>query len=333
MGLEMGVMDDLVTHAEKRVEELKANTPEGVQKRLDSMKPSKKPGKFHKAISKSKGTISVIPQLKYKMPHKGTINEAPPQSDIISAHCYEAKAAAMGVCIDSDNYGYGLEDLKAAAKQQASYKGEFPSPLPVLAFDTFIDPIQLALAAGNGAVGCNLYVAALKDRTAEMIEAANGLGMDAIVQVHNKEELDQALEAGAKIIGVTNRNPDTWEPQNVVCGVTREWVEPFEDTVFSLLKDIPEDITSVAMGHVNETLVAWTLRDEGYNAVMVGEAIMRGVETAQVTGNSYQAAYNEAKGIIMAYRSKGSKKYGPSSTAQFYGKGEGAKEELGMISM
>ena len=53
---------------------------------------------------------------------------------------------------------------------------------------------------------------------------------------------------------------------------------------------------------------------------------------AHYTG-PYQSAYNEAKGLIMAFRSKGSKKYGPTGTGSFYGKGEGAKETLGMISI
>jgi len=267
------------------------------------------------------------------VPHKGVINKAPPQIDIISAHCYEAKAAAVAVCTDPDAYGYDFEALKGAEKQQASYKGEFPSPLPCMAFDTFIDPIQMAMAAECGAQGVNLEVAALKDRTGEMIEAAKSLGLDPLVQVHNKEELDLALEAGAKIVGITNRDVDTWEPINKISSVSREWEVPFEETVFALIKEVPKDVVTVALGHVNETIAAWTLRDEGYNAIMIGEVIMKGLETAQVTGSSYQAAYNEAKGIIMAFRSKGSKKYGPSSAANFYGKGEGAKEELGQLSM
>jgi hypothetical protein len=71
---------------------------------------------------------------------------------------------------------------------------------------------------------------------------------------------------------------------------------------------------------------------QGYTSVAVGEAVIRGSEQ-KMAGSMYQAAYNEAKGLMIAYRSKGSLKYGPSSTASFYGKGEGAKETLGMMSI
>ena len=84
--------------------------------------------------------------------------------------------------------------------------------------------------------------------------------------------------------------------------------------------------------------------------VQVGEAIIRGSEM-RMASSAYSAAYNEAKGLIMvshlrrcrsrgltlvcvkAFKAKGSKKYGPSATGSFFGKGEGAKESLGMMSI
>jgi hypothetical protein len=127
------------------------------------------------------------------------------------------------------------------------------------------------------------------------------------------------------------RNMDNWELISPTDHVLRDWTVPVNQTMFNIVEHVPEGALKIAMGGVNETLMAWQLRDYGYNCVVVGETLMRGSEMRMASG-PYQSAYNEAKGLIKAFRSKGSVKYGPSSTASFYGKGEGAKETLGMMS-
>jgi indole-3-glycerol phosphate synthase len=330
--VQMGVLDDILARKEKEVEALKANMPEKAAELLG--KTTKHKNSFLKAVKKPKGTISVVGQMKVKAPNSGRF-AAIPAPDILSAHIYEAGGHAVSVCVDEETYGLTYDDLEAVAKQQLRFKGNFPGPLPILAHDFFIDESQLAVAAAAGAQAVNLNVALYKGdggKLKDMIEAADKLGMDALVEIHNKEELDSAIAAGSKIIGVCNRNMETFELQTPSDQDTREWVKPYEETVFALVKDIPDGIIKVAMGGVNETLTAWTLRDEGYSSVIVGEAIIRGSEMRMST-SQYQSAYNEAKGLIIAFRSKGSKKYGPTGTGSFYGKGEGAKETLGMISI
>jgi len=328
----MGVLDDILVRKQKEVADLKDNMPDDAAELLG--KTTKHKNIFLKAIKKPKGTISVVGQMKVQQPNKGRFSEIP-APDFLSAHMYEAGAAACSMCCDKDTYGFDYADIVSVKKQQVRYKGNFPGPLPILAHDFFIDERQLAVAASKGANAVNLNVALYKGDTEMLkglLESADKLGMDAVVEVHDKEELDSAVSAGAKIIGVCNRNMETFELLTESDASTRVWVKPFEETVFALIKDIPAGIIPVAMGGINETLTAWSLRDEGYSSIIVGEAIVLGSEMRMSTG-PYQSAYNEAKGLIMAFRSKGSKKYGPTGTGSFYGKGEGASETLGMISM
>jgi indole-3-glycerol phosphate synthase len=302
-GVRMGMIDDILARKEKEVASLKTNLPAEAAKLLE--KPVKHKNTFMKAIKKPKGTISVVGQMKIKQPNIGDFATIP-APDFLSAHMYEAGAAACCICIDEEAYGFNYDHLAAVAKQQANYKGNFPGPLPIVAWDFFIDECQLALAAAKGAKAVNLNVALYKGDAAKLktlIQAADNLGMDALVEVHNKAELDQALQAGAKIVGVCNRDMETFELMVPSDYQTREWVKPFEETVFALVKDIPEGVIPVAMGGVNETLSAWSLRDEGYSCVLVGEGIVRGSEMRMST-SQYQSSYNEAKGLIIAFRSK-----------------------------
>ncbi|EKX46083.1 hypothetical protein GUITHDRAFT_138558 [Guillardia theta CCMP2712] len=313
----------------KEVEELKANMPEDAAKILEKGATNK--NRYLKAVKKPKGTISVVPQIKTKAPTLGSFASLP-AVDVLSAHCYEAGAAAIAVCTDKEFYGTDWESLKKAAGQQARYKGKFPGPLPVMAYDFFIDEAQLALAASYGCDAVCLNAALLGTSTKDMVASADRMGMDALVEVHNKAELDIAIEAGAKMVGISNRDMDTFQLKHPVDYQLRTWSVPVEETVFGLVKEVPEGVHVTAMGGCNETLVAWTLRDEGYSSIMVGEAIIRGSEM-RMASSAYSAAYNEAKGLIMAFKAKGSKKYGPSATGSFFGKGEGAKESLGMMSI
>lgn len=105
----------------------------------------------------------------------------------------------------------------------------------MLAYDFYIDPVQLAHVADLGALAVNLNVAALGDKTKMMVEETERMGMDALVQVHNEAELTIALDAGASIIAVVNRDMETFEVQNRMDGVARLWFEPFEQTVFGRL--------------------------------------------------------------------------------------------------
>eukprot|EP00960_Hanusia_phi_P066887 766498-Hanusia_phi.AAC.13 len=292
LGCSSSFLEQVRERKVKEVEQLKANMPENVAKILET--GAKNKNRYLKAIKKPKGTISVVPQIKTQAPNLGKFASLP-AVDVLSAHCYEAGlgirltpssfcslvlilgASAIAVCTDKELYGTDWESLKKVAAQQARYKGKFPGPLPVsrpgdvIAFDFFIDEAQLALAASYGCDAVCLNAALLGSSAKDMLASADRMGMDALVEVHNKAELDIAIEAGAKIVGISNRDMETFNLKHPVDYQLRIWNEPLEETVFGLIKDVwdvPEGVIATAMGGCNETLVAWTLRDEGYSSIM-----------------------------------------------------------------
>ena len=221
--LRMGVLSDILARKEKEVAALKANMPADAAELL-AKGAGKNKNVFYKAIKKPKGTISVVGQMKIMQPNIGRFSDIP-APDFLSAHMYEAGAAACSICIDQEAYGLNYKDLAAVVKQQKRYKGNFPGPLPVLAHDFFIDESQLAVAAATGAQAVMLNVALYNGDAAKLkslLTCVDKLGMDAVVEIHDKPELECAINAGAKIIGVCNRNMETFELQTVSDYRTRE---------------------------------------------------------------------------------------------------------------
>jgi len=330
------VINDILSRKRAEIESMKSNLPIEVSEIIKKIGSLKSKDVVMKAIKKQKGTLSVITQIKKKTPVVESICSSI-DPELIGSQHYEAGAAAIAVCTDRHAFGFDFDTLKCIVKGQETYRSHFPGPLPVIAYDFFIDPIQICQAAACGAAAVCLNARVLIDPgsthgLAAMLSAASGLGLEALVEVHNTDEAAAAVAAGAKLIGVSNRDMDTWQLATPVDGLTHLLQRPLPETVFGLVSMLPGNVTAVAMGGVNETLVAWSLRDAGYSAVVVGEAVIRASES-RMAGSAYQAAYNEGKGLIRAFRSKGSVRFGPACSAAFYGKGEGAKETLGSISI
>lgn len=274
---------------------------------------------FVTAIRKPPGCLAVIGEIKRRSPSKGLISDIKDPA-LLSRHYNEAGAAAISVLTDGPGFGGCMADLEAVVKEQARKKGQFPGPSVVLRKEFIIDPVQIAEAAVAGAHAVLLIVAALGEaRTGELLAETHRLGLDAIVEVHDEPELAAAVAVGAEIIGVNNRDLRTFE-------VSLETAE-------RLRAGIPEGVVAVAESGIEECLDAWRVRDMGYSAVLVGEALVKAADNSKTDGHSYSSGYNNAKGLIKAFLAKGSVKYGPSTTAAFFGKGEGAKESLGEMTV
>jgi indole-3-glycerol phosphate synthase len=274
---------------------------------------------FEEALSVPKGTLSVIAEIKRRSPSKGHIADIK-DPRILSRTYHEAGAAAISVLTDEEGFGGTIKDLEIVASHQQKHKGNFPGPCPVLRKDFIIDELQIAEASVAGASAVLLIVAALgKERCKALLEATHALGLDALVEVHSREELDVALEIGAKIVGVNNRDLHTFEVSL--------------DTSLELAPHIPDSVIKVSESGIELCTDAWQLRDAGYNAILVGETLVKAFEESQSDSTSYVAGYNQARGMIKAFLAKGSVKYGPRTAAAFYGKGEGAKESLGELSI
>ena len=196
--------------------------------------------------------LSLIAEFKRRSPSAGEIRPGATVEEMVGA--YEAGgAAALSVLTDERHFGGGLADLQAARRA---------SELPILQKDFFVDEYQLYEAAVSGADAVLLIVAALEDGPlASLHDAARGLDLDCVVEVHSDEELERALAVDAEVIGINNRNLDDF---SVDIGTTKE-----------LMADIPAGATVVAESGISERATLEELEEMGVDAVLIGEALMR----------------------------------------------------------
>ena len=196
--------------------------------------------------------ISLIAEMKRASPSRGPIRPGASVAEIVGAY-QTAGARAVSVLTEPAHFGGSIDDL---AEARAA------CDLPLLRKDFLIDPYQVLEARAAGADAVLLIVAALgPERLAEMMGAASDLGMDSLVEVHDEDEVAAAVEAGAELLGINNRDLHSLE---IDLGTT-----------FRLLADVPAGTVVVAesgitaRGHVAE------LEDAGVDAILVGEALMR----------------------------------------------------------
>jgi len=206
---------------------------------------------FHEALTHP--GISVIAEFKRRSPSAGSIRDGSTVDEIVSA--YEAAgAAALSVLTEEHNFGGSLSDLRAARAA---------STLPILRKDFIIDPYQVVESAVAGADAILLIVAALDDAALTALHGqAAELDLDVLVEVHDEEELERALEAvDPDLIGINNRN-------------LADFSVDVERT-FELLTDVPAGKTVVSESGFHHPDQLHELERVGVDAVLVGESLMR----------------------------------------------------------
>lgn len=200
---------------------------------------------------------AIIAEIKKASPSKGVL--AHDFQPVNTALAYQAGgAAALSVLTDRDFFQGGLDDLACA---RAAVK------LPVLRKDFTIDPAHVVEAAAHGADAILLIAAILTARQMrDFRELAAQYGMDALVEVHDTEELQPALDSGAHMIGVNNRNLRTFD-------VTLE-------TSLHLASLMPSGILRVTESGIHNSSDVHRLMDAGYTAFLVGEHLMKSGDPA-----------------------------------------------------
>ena len=199
----------------------------------------------------------VIAEFKRASPSRGAIRtDADPAA--IAAAYEHAGASALSVLTDADFFQGSLADLRAARSA---------CTLPVLRKDFMVDPIQVLEARAAGADAVLLIVAAVDDaRLRELAAAAVESGLDVLVEVHSRPELDRALELDAGVLGINNRDLKTFHTD---IAVTR-----------SLLPHTAgRSVVSESGLDSAETLRS--LQAEGVDAFLIGEALMRAPEPGE----------------------------------------------------
>ena len=234
--------------------------------------------RFYNAINKPKGSIAVIAEIKRKSPSKGHIGHIP-NPGLLSRAYYEGGAAAVSVLTDKEGFGCDIADLKQVIDEQENYRHMYshPGPCPILRKDFIIDPVQIAEATVCGASAVLLIIAVLGERTKDFIDHTHAMGLDALVEVHDEDELKTAIDAGAEIIGINNRNLHTFE-------VSLE-------TSKKLYPLIPNGIATVAESGIRDVADVRELCSIGFQAVLVGEFLV-------VASESTTTGYARVKDII-----------------------------------
>ena len=238
----------------------------------------KRSRRFYNALNKPKGSITVIAEVKRKSPSKGHIGYIP-NPGLLSRAYHQGGAAAISVLTDKEGFGCSIVDLKQVVDEQGSHH----SPSPVLRKDFIIDPVQIAEAAVCGAAAVLLIVAVLGQRTKEFVDHTHAMGLDALVEVHDEMELKIAVDAGAEIIGINNRDLHTF----TVSLETSKKLRPL----------IPDGIVTVAESGIKEVADVRELCDAGYQAVLVGELLVVASESTATVGVN-TAGYDRVKELL-----------------------------------
>jgi len=242
------MLEQLVEGARREVERRQRELPlTELEGRLGS-RPEQRP--FSEALVRP--GISLIAEFKRRSPSAGEIRAGATVEEI--ARDYEqGGAAALSVLTDEAQFGGSLDDLRAA---RASCE------LPVLQKDFIVDRYQLYEAAAAGADAVLLIVAALDDSDlAAFHDAARGLDLDCLVEVHSDDELERALAIDAEILGINNRDLGDFSVD------LRTTVE--------LITDVPAGKTVVSESGISDRPTLEELEEIGVDAVLVGEALMR----------------------------------------------------------
>jgi indole-3-glycerol phosphate synthase len=257
----VGIIEQLIEGAREGVQERKRELSQSELEARLSARGEDRP--FQEALTRP--GLSLIAEFKRRSP---SIGDIAPGADVgAQVAAYErGGAAALSVLTDRPHFGGSLEDLRAA-RTAAS--------LPIIRKDFIVDPYQLYEAAVNGADAVLLIVRALSDRNlAALYEEARALDLDCLVEVHDAEELDRALEVDAEVIGINNRDLDGQ-------GVDIQ-------TTFELMPDVPAGKTVVAESGISGRQELMELDRVGVDAVLIGGALMTApdpeLKTRELTG-------------------------------------------------
>ena len=208
---------------------------------------------FQSALQSGEGKLAVIAEVKKASPSAGVISRS--FYPISIAEDYELNgASAISVLTDAKFFQGDLANLSDV---------RFAVSLPLLRKDFVLDEIQIAESVVNGADAILLIVAALEQsQLVDLLASATEYKVDALVEVHTADELHRALAAGAKIVGINNRNLATFE---VDLGVTE-----------SLCREVPDEIILVSESGIKTPSDVARVKACGVDAILVGEALMRG---------------------------------------------------------
>lgn len=265
-----GVPDILARILARKAEEVAESSAQRplsqLRAELEQLSPARG---FYRALRSriETGEAAVIAEIKKASPSKGVLREDFDPVAIARSYA-SAGAACLSVLTDKDFFQGSLKYLRAVSETCA---------LPLLRKDFMVDPYQVYEARVAGADAILLIVAALGDPLMhELAATARNLDMDVLVEVHDADELERALQLDTPLIGINNRNLRTFETS-------------LENTL-SLLDKIPADRLVVTESGIHSREDVERMRDADVHAFLVGEAFMRAGDPGQQLRSLFQSS-------------------------------------------
>src|SRR4051812_30873267 len=244
----MNILEQIVERTVADVEQRRREVPIARLEQLLHDRPEARP--FAEALSRP--GISVIAEHKRRSPSAGVIRDGMSVQEVVEAY-ERGGAVALSVLTEPAYFGGSLDDLRAA--RAATH-------LPVLRKDFIVDPYQVYEAAAGGADAILLIVAALHpEDLAVLLREARSLDLDALVEIHDEEELEVALDVDADLLGINNRDLTTFSVDL--------------QRTFDLLADVPAGKMVVSESGIVAREQLQELERVGVDAVLVGTSLMR----------------------------------------------------------
>jgi len=250
----MSTLEEVLAHKrEETADAKKRRTLAQLEQSLKSRPPVRG---FGQAIRRP-GKLSLIAEVKRASPSAGWIKEGASAGGTAQAYA-AAGAQAVSVLTDRKFFAGSISDLVAV-------KGKVE--IPVLRKDFLLEEYQLVEAAAAGADAVLLIVAVLKpDELRRLVRLAGDLRLDALVEAHDERELEEALEAGAQVVGINNRNLATLKVDL--------------ETTRRLAARVPPDRTLVSESGIRSRADVEQVAGWGAHAVLVGEELMSAPDPA-----------------------------------------------------
>ncbi len=249
------ILDTIIAHKRKELQIEQEQVPLATLKsKLANLLPTKD---FRSALAQS-DNINLIAEVKKKSPSKGIIRKDFDPIHIAETYA-ENGAAAISVLTDVRFFDGSLDYLSSIRKVV---------DVPLLRKDFTIDPYHIFQARVAGADAILLIVAALtSEQLREFMDIAASLSLASLVEVHTEAELAVALETGAEIIGINNRDLRTFHTDLA--------------TTFRLRESIPSGKVVVSESGIYTRADVESLREAGINAILVGESLMRSLDIGE----------------------------------------------------
>jgi len=242
-------LDKIVAATRRRVSEAKGSVD---RDELERRAEEHVPRGFRRILESASDRIAVIAELKKASPSKGLIRAAFNPVEL-ARELEAAGAVALSVLTDEEFFQGSLRNLREASAAVA---------VPCLRKDFIVDDFQLLEARANSADAVLLIVAALQqEELVAFVRGAREFELDALCEVHDREELQRALDTGCDLIGVNTRDLKTFEVNL--------------DTAFDLSEHFPENVVRVAESGIRSAADIARLRIAEYDAFLIGESLMR----------------------------------------------------------